>query len=55
MLFRSVVRAIRVGTGQSAALIALDREGRAGFAMKGGVMPRAWYRAGDADIHVATD
>jgi beta-aspartyl-peptidase (threonine type) len=47
---KKVVGSIEVPPLQTAALIAVDGRSRAGFAMKGGKMPRAWYREGDATI-----
>jgi beta-aspartyl-peptidase (threonine type) len=50
---KRIVGSIELGPKQSAAMIAVDAASRAGFAMRGGKMPRGWYREGDDRISVA--
>lgn len=42
----AAVRALPAQAGESGGMIALDARGRIGVAMRGGVMPHAWARAG---------
>ena len=44
------VRRLPLGRGQSVGVIALDRRARVGVAMRGGMMPHAWFVAGDPRI-----
>jgi beta-aspartyl-peptidase (threonine type) len=46
------VRRLPLGRSDSVGVIALDRRARVGVAMRGGVMPHAWFVAGDPRIAV---
>ncbi len=50
---QSVVEKLPVGSGQSAALIAVGPSGRPGFFARGGRLPHAWHCAGEARVHAA--
>ncbi len=47
---QSVIETLPLESGQSAALIAVDRSGRAGFFARGGRLPHAWHCAGDSRV-----